>query len=720
MKITEQTTGKSLQFKPGMQLEIERTNPFFNEYGEQSLPADLPDTPQNREITGYPHLLTNILKPYTQQKCMISADHYAAPARMAVLGAKRNEKISVSFYLNDGYMLSEMKDTPLVKIFEGECIEGVTSIERGISFCRSLVNNTNDRYAIFPVLIDDGTTDANGQPAYKWLNRYGHEDSDGSFVDRASYSGSLDFYNASERTEQSGEQKLYIPAGFYMTPFIRVNYLLQRIFKHYGYDLKENFFTETEQFRNLVLLNNTADSLANGDILLTDLLPNVTVKEFIDTFQKKFGCQFTPDISNRTISVCFLKDYDSIPSSTDLNGWLEGEPEISLPGEYRRLCIRSKNTLSDAGSISSESSLEEMKAKHPNARYDHRTGKYYDYGHIYYDAGSPMMIPDGTFTQFLGISIEVRKEVYPSSAGYDSGGEEETEDIDINDMPPEFRSAVKMNNAQGEETASDLYVLCIGSPRWMNSTIQYEDAGTGDNPSPEPRPLNTTDRYKGESMPIMFAFCSKIEIPGYTFPRGTVTNYIADHVNSYEYVGCIGDYSLCYNGKNGIFEQFYRKYDDLLRNSLYTVNARLMLPNEEKCNLDVLQPVTLAGAKLLINKLNYSLGSGNELSEIELFTTHMYEPVKTAPLPDEDTPEYVWIASCGVERPSSFAEYLQQAAKGLNKFPPTIYMSRPANEEEYRADRRYHPFSRIFCKKTIKGDKNVYFWVDFFITCSKP
>lgn len=717
MKITDLSTGKQLQFKPGFKLEIERTNPFFNKYGEQSLPADLPDTPQNREITGFAHLATNRERPYSRKKCMISSGHYAAPARMAVLGAKRNEKISVSFYLNDGYMLSEMKDTPLVKLFEGERIEEIGSVEQGISFCKKLTANTHERYAIFPVLVDDGTTDDNGRPVYKWLNRYGHEYPDGSFEDRASSMYTLNFYNATARSEQSGGQTLNVPAGFYITPFVRVNYLLERIFSHYGYELEKNFFTETVQFRNLVVLNNTADTLANGDILLTDLLPNVTVKAFIDVIEQRFGCRFIPDISHRTVSVSFLKDYDSLPPTDALDGQLVGEPEISLPGEYRRLCIRSKGTLSDAGSVNGEGSIDEMKAKHPNVRYDCLTGKYYDYGHVYYGAGNPAF-PPGTYQQFLGKAIEVRKEVYPSSAGYDSGGEEETEDIDVDDTPPEFRSAVKSESGGGEESKYDLYVLCVGSPRWMNSTIQYDDGETEENPEPNPRPINTKERYEGEKMPVMFAFSCTIEKPGYTFPRGTVTNYIADYYRNPE-EGRIGDYSLCYNGTDGIFERFYRKYDNLLRNSLHTVSARLLLPDETKRDLDVLRPVTLEGARLLVNKLDYSIGDGEEPAEAELFTTYLYEPVQTAPPPDESTPEYVWKVGCR-ERTADFLEYVSQVRNGLNKFPPAIYMTRPANEEEYRAGKEYHPFSRIFMKKMVNSDLYVFFWEDFYIYCGKP
>lgn len=39
------SSGKELKLEPGTVLEMERTNPFFNDYGEQSLPVKLPNDP---------------------------------------------------------------------------------------------------------------------------------------------------------------------------------------------------------------------------------------------------------------------------------------------------------------------------------------------------------------------------------------------------------------------------------------------------------------------------------------------------------------------------------------------------------------------------------------------------------------------------------------------------------------------------------------------------
>ena len=57
MKMTNLKKGEAYQLHPFAQLSIERTNPFFNEYGEASVPVDLPCSPHNLRLLDFPHLL---------------------------------------------------------------------------------------------------------------------------------------------------------------------------------------------------------------------------------------------------------------------------------------------------------------------------------------------------------------------------------------------------------------------------------------------------------------------------------------------------------------------------------------------------------------------------------------------------------------------------------------------------------------------------------------
>lgn len=154
MKIVHTKTGKNIQTTPGATIEIERPNLFFNEWGEQSYPVDLPDTDVNRELCGYPHLITNRNKPLADIECTLQEGNFYMPCRMAVLGARRKEKISVSFYMNDGSFLAQISDVALREVFGEEVIPGITTVQQGIDFCWSLRDDTNPQYGIFPIIVD--------------------------------------------------------------------------------------------------------------------------------------------------------------------------------------------------------------------------------------------------------------------------------------------------------------------------------------------------------------------------------------------------------------------------------------------------------------------------------------------------------------------------------------------------------------------------------------
>ena len=149
MKIVHIPTGEAYQLSPDTCLEVERTNLFFNEYGEQTLPVTLPDTPLNRRLTGNPEQLANLERPSTDIECTITDGEYFCTCRQAVLGARRNEGITTTFYMNEGSFLSRLQRTPLTDVFGSETVPGVQTVEQGIAWCWSLRTNTRIRTLSF-------------------------------------------------------------------------------------------------------------------------------------------------------------------------------------------------------------------------------------------------------------------------------------------------------------------------------------------------------------------------------------------------------------------------------------------------------------------------------------------------------------------------------------------------------------------------------------------
>ena len=82
-----------------IQLTLSRMNPFFNDYGEQSLPVTLPPTDRNRELLIYPDNMAGISKASQRINAMIQHGVFSIPCRQAILSANRKTGIETSFYL---------------------------------------------------------------------------------------------------------------------------------------------------------------------------------------------------------------------------------------------------------------------------------------------------------------------------------------------------------------------------------------------------------------------------------------------------------------------------------------------------------------------------------------------------------------------------------------------------------------------------------------------
>ena len=87
MKITNLERGEAYNLKPDTQIQVERTNPFFNEYGEQTTPLELPASERNRRILGFPDSFGQRVK-IKPVDVTIKDGEYFAQCRQVVLSAQ--------------------------------------------------------------------------------------------------------------------------------------------------------------------------------------------------------------------------------------------------------------------------------------------------------------------------------------------------------------------------------------------------------------------------------------------------------------------------------------------------------------------------------------------------------------------------------------------------------------------------------------------------------
>ena len=668
MKITNLEKGEAYNLKPDTQIQVERTNPFFNEYGEQTTPLELPASERNRRILGFPDSFGRRVK-MTATDVAIQDGEYFAQCRQVVLSAQYKGSISTSFYINDGSFYSRIQKVKLKDIFKGEFIPGVNTVEEGIDFCRNLRNNSNEHYGIFPILFTDDSGRKNGAN-YKFLNAFGkdkvlkytrpyewmpelpsvigfHPDLSGK---------DCDFYNAVQRIEYVNEIPITLAPGYYMSPFIRANYLLKRVFAYFGYELQENFFTLTEPFNKMVVINKVMDVLVNGKIKVADLVPDITCADFISVFRKKFCCEFTSDEGKRTADIIFLRDTLNDSPKIDLTHCVTQEPTLSYKSEndYKRVTLAAEDKV-DSEISDSYDDMDSLVKANPNAYFDPVDGAIYKTGW------------SGDF--------QVTVKVAEASQNYNTGETLEAKEIKVPELIPEFRTLSYKATVEEEDFNYDMgKFLYVGEYQSLNSKMVV---------ATEPKE-HTSEKAEKQKAILAFTYLSDGR------PEGTISAY---DVNAPSHPR-IFDYALHYNGPQGIFEKFYREYDLLLRNSLHDMKVKLLLSQSQKQNLPSYEKVVIRGVPFLFNKLKFTLGGKNEPVESELYTVSLMQPAISAPTINEQLKamdvKYKWVGK-ETQTSVSWEEY-NSANDERNKTFVTIYPPLPSADyvgKQYGKQRSY-------------------------------
>lgn len=668
MKITNLEKGEAYNLKPDTQIQVERTNPFFNEYGEQTTPLELPASERNRRILGFPDSFGRRVK-MTATDVAIQDGEYFAQCRQVVLSAQYKGSISTSFYINDGSFYSRIQKVKLKDIFKGEFIPGVNTVEEGIDFCRNLRNNSNEHYAIFPILFTDDSGRKNGAN-YKFMNAFGKDKvlkytrpyewmpelpSVIGFHPDLSGEG-CDFYNAVQRIEYVNEIPITLAPGYYMSPFIRANYLLKRVFAYFGYELQENFFTQTEPFNKMVVINKVMDVLVNGKIKVADLVPDITCADFISVFRKKFCCEFTSDEGKRTADIIFLRDTLNDTPKVDLTHCVTQEPTLSYKSEndYKRVTLAAEDKV-DSEISDSYDDMDSLVKANPNAYFDPVDGAIYKTGW------------SGDF--------QVTVKVAEASQNYNTGETLEAKEIKVPELIPEFRTLSYKATVEEEDFNYDMgKFLYVGEYQSLNSKMVV---------ATEPKE-HTSEKAEKQKAILAFTYLSDGR------PEGTISAY---DVNAPSHPR-IFDYALHYNGPQGIFEKFYREYDLLLRNSLHDMKVKLLLSQSQKQNLPSYEKVVIRGVPFLFNKLKFTLGGKNEPVESELYTVSLMQPAISAPTINEQLKamdvKYKWVGK-ETQTSVSWDEY-SAANDERNKTFVTIYPPLPSADyvgKQYGKQRSY-------------------------------
>ncbi|MCC8153603.1 MAG: hypothetical protein LIP01_04940 [Tannerellaceae bacterium] len=424
----------------------------------------------------------------------------------------------------------------------------------------------------------------------------------------------------------------------------------------------------------MVLLNNTIDTLMKAEIRYTQILPDCMVSDILNAFRSLFNCEFVPDEITRKMHIVLFNEAMEAKPEADLTPYFTGVPTINHPETFKQLKLsvkviennrssgstsvssRSSSSSSSIGSVrvsrssvketlnsESFSSLIDMLKKYPKAEYNPINGVF-------------------TRTGFKG-TTKVIQQVGNILCDYMDDKKYEIEEKEIPVSLPEITYSYLIVSGVRGTTTSMTPVL--GPVRALNSTIVMDNAEEDE---------DLTADNENDNLDIIP--CLVYNRDGGA--RGTVLNY--------DYEGKrLWNYTLSFNGPDGLFENFWRTYDTLLRNSLIEIQTDTLLPETLKASLSGYKKILYQGQEMVPDKLKFIPGKKIP-QQCTFLTTKLYQPVSRATSESTRlaglTHAYEWEVNWRGSHPTKTRFIFDEE--------PAILFYDPPTATQYNAGGRHH------------------------------
>ena len=566
-------SGQAYDLNIDTELELTRYNPFFHDKGEQSVPITLPATDHNLALLQHPESVSGRQKIAQRLDATIQSGIYSVNARQAILSARKNDSIETSFYLREGAFYEKSKDVSLQEIFEDKSIEFAT-IDAAIEFMHNILATNDSRFACFQVVTDNYVLNEVAMPVKP--------------------NGFKRFIKAQETTETIDDKKITIPKGFYITPFIKIKHLLQEVLAHLGYTLAPSFLDDAP-FSDMCFINDNLDTIVNNRIDYSVIVPNIMASTFFEIL-RKFNLELTPDEQTKRIYLTLFDDILNSSHTEVLDSYLYGELMINYP-TYKQikltsdhLALPSELHFGAGGRTGGYSVQKGVSSDQTLSFIDILT----QYPTVYLRREDGAIVRD----RLKGDSFHTER-VASLSLDYYAGGVLEVEEKSFPDTIPDVYISKSIR-------LGDVTYPYAGQGRALYSSIVMSN---------EEEASDDSDNAK---LDAMLCFCYKTS----NNTVGTLHNYSVDGDK-------LWNYSLMYNGADGIFEKFWRNRDNLLRNALLEVEAEMLLSERQKFMISTMNKVLLDGQEMILSEMQYAPQS-DSLGICKLLTTKLQEPISTA------------------------------------------------------------------------------------------
>lgn len=617
--------------EPGVSLEIEKTNPLFNEQGSASLPFSIKNSPYNNYILGFPD---------GYEKKELFEDKQPVNIRSGILNENGTlelletfDKIEGVIYLYESSFYSKAKETKLTQVFEGverwfssKTTSRETRVARILDILETMIFKHPDYssdFTIFPVAVEcelhartleggvGGKAHSKDIINEVYIHYEPNKDPQSRLKGKYPYS-----YQDSEGNTVN------IPQGYGVSPFLRLKYVLRKIFEYFGLTLLPNIFDD--KYASVTVVNNTMDAIMNGCFIESQLVPDCTVNEFLDIIREGFCADFKINGIKKTAEIIIFNDVLEAEPDMDLTKYLMNIPPKFQINKPKQVKLTVNKNLPYAETAAG--TFDEFKKKYP------------DYNDI-----PPLLGAEGIFPFHAQNSIWKLSEPqagwlwssYKSDRISSMNFDYDTTD----DIPREEHKIPFEALASVSLTATDHFSYntpIIGSKRNLNSYVILDGKAQSED-TPECPPMLLLDAWYSSSIAGVIS-------------HGNLANYFPPA--GVQYV------SLNLWGALGLFNKFWKKYDQLSRVSFNPITFRAMLPAHIIANFTFERLKIINGQPLFPVSIKYKMTEDDYIdTEMNFKTVKIYgEEDHNAEISQEELKFFIgrWKSVPGTSSPSAF------------------------------------------------------------------
>lgn len=582
-------TQKGIYDVPGdFQMEVEITSPIYTDKGSQTLASTLPATKRNLYLADYIHRVDIVNAPGKDVMAIIADGIYRRTGKQNITSASRESGIVANFGFDESLMYEawnnvSLKKLPNLPVYKPD--GGITILMTHLSNVMRYKESAD--YYVFPIQVKN---ESSGDVVYpEFVNP----------IERAE-NGNYDL-KKNARTEKmaiSGTLvDVKLPAGYGLSPFIKVSKILELIFSAYGFKLVENAFATHYQLKKMAVLNNVADAIVQGQIEYKNMMPDCSVNDFLDALYCRTGAKVFVDGNTKTAKVILIKD---AISANPFANWtlLKSSDLVPSYGAPKQLKL-SAGTSFEGADVESDS-FEEFLEQYNGIITEVK-------------GASPGYIPDDTYI------------CYQASTGRFYKRNVITKNVSLvsSDFFPWNKKTVNVESEEvtgADECLPMAFTNSLLVPQYLAGTVN----------------LNTTLREakveeQKEDTPLCFCFAmglatdEKGNSTGYYFGsslcRDPAGNYFRDSSgNTYTY-------SLVFRGEDGAFNRFFKEWDAILRHSNHTLTGKFNIDRINLTKIDVGCPLLVSGQRMMVESVKHSMPYRiNKPATVKLRTTKLLKP----------------------------------------------------------------------------------------------